>query len=367
MKLAEIEYEHPSNQFTVDTIRSRFISAINDECWVVLDQLKKDCLIKFLKTGIHKIPKRIEKSKQEWNSNLMLQFWENYKERWIVCQFDIIQNISSEEQEETIAVSLITTQHFLHSVCEKWAKKLSNHYYSKYPEHRKLYVMDIVKYYPPCPWMYDFWKSIVYWAEQFNLVESDEQDKWLFESAVYTIDYWSKNPKNINDIGLLESSPYHKQNLKTLEPPFGLPEWEAQYKERKIYLEEAKNFITEELNKIEFFKENQKRLGLTVRQIFNEAEIYCDKVEKHFRSNGWKKVTVKKEFEKHLEWAIRFQVKEESYSSIAREYGVYASSVKKEVEEILGIIGLKRRGLKRGRKKGQTTSETSKILKSLGK
>lgn len=259
-----------------------------------------------------------------------------------------------------------SSPHFLHSVCKKWAKKLSNHYYVKYPEHRKSYVMDIVKYYPPCPWMYIFWKSIVTWTEKFNLVESDFQDKWLFESAIYTIDYWSKNPKNIKDVGLLESSPYHKQNLETLEPPFGLPKWEPQYKERKVYLEEVKKFVKETLNKIELFK-NQRRLSLTTRQIISEAEIYCDKVEKHFRSNGWKKVTVKKEFEKHLEWAIRFQIKEESYSSIANEYGVYVSSVKKEVEEILKVIGLKRRDLKRGRKKGQITSETAKILKSLGK
>lgn len=74
MKPAEIEFEHPSNQFTVDSIRNRFISAINDRCNEVLDKLKRDCLIKFLKTGIHRIPSRIEKSKQEWNSNLMLQF-----------------------------------------------------------------------------------------------------------------------------------------------------------------------------------------------------------------------------------------------------------------------------------------------------
>ena len=341
-KIVEIEYDHPSKQFTVDTIRNHFISAINDKCNEVLEELKNDCLIKFLNTGIHKIPNKIETSKQKWNDNIMLQFWENYQNGWIVCQFDIIHNISSKSNSSETVVSLSSSQHFLHSVCRKWAKKLSKHYYLKYPEHRKLYVMDIVKYYPPCPWIYLFWKSIVSWAEKFNLVENDEQDKWLFESAVYTIEYWSKNPKSLKKVGLLESSLYHKENLETLEPPFGLPKWEPQYKERRIYLEEAKNFIKEELNKIDLFEKNQKRLNLTTRQISNEAEIYCDKVEKHFRSNGWKKVTVKKEFEKHLEWTIRFQVKEESYSSIARDYGVYASSVKKEVEEILGVIGLKR-------------------------
>lgn len=367
MKPTEAEYEHPSNQFTVESIRNHFISAINDKCNEALYELKRKCLIKFLKTGIHKIPSRIEKSKQEWNSNLMLQFWEYYKEGWIVCQFDVIHDISSESLDEKTVVSVSSSQHFLHSVCKKWAKKLSNHYYVKYPEHRKLYVMDIVKYYPPCPWMYIFWKSIVYWAEKFNLVESDEQDRWLFESAVYTIDYWSKNPKNIKEVGLLESSPFHKQYLETIEPPFGLPKWKPQYKKRKVYLEEAKKIIKEDLNKIELFKKNQRRLSLTASQIGNEAEIYCDEVEKHFRSNGWKKVPVKKEFEKHLEWTIRFQIKEESYSSIAREYGVYASSVKKEVEEILRVVGLERRSLNRGRKKGQKTSETAKILKSLGK
>lgn len=366
MKIVEIEYEHPSNQFTVETIRNRFISAINKSCSEVLEKLKKDCFIKFLKTGIYKIPARIETSKQKWNDNIMLQFWEHYKNGWIVCQFDIIHNIESEELENGTRVSLSSSQHFLHSVCKKWAKKLSNNYYLKYPEHRKLYVMDIVKYYPPCPWVYIFWKSIVSWEEKFNLVETDENDKWLFESAAYTVDYWSKNPRKINEIGLLESSPYHKQNLETLKPPFGLLKWEPQYKERKIYLEEVKAYIKESLSEVELFK-NQKRLNLIARHILGEAELYCDKVEKYFRSRGWKKVAIKKEFEKHLDWTIRFQVKEESFSSIAKEFGVYASSVKKEVEEILELIGIKKRVVKRGRKKGQSISETAKILKNLGK
>jgi hypothetical protein len=366
MKIAEIEFEHPDNQFTIDAIRNKFISVINDKCPDVLLELKFKCLIKFLKTGIHKIHNKIEKSKQEWNSNLMLQFLEYYKKVWIVCQFDVIHNISSEDIGEHVCVSLSSSQHFLHPVCKKWAKKLSAHYYQKHPEHRKLYVMDIVKYYPPCPWMYIFWTSTASWAETFNLIEIDDENKWLFESAIYTIDFWSKNPSQINEVGLLESSLYRKENLKTLEPPSGLPKWEPQYEEKETYLSKVKALVKKSLIEQDIFQ-NNKLLNVTLRNVLNFVETYCNRVEKHFRSNGWKKVKVKKEFEKHLEWTVRFQVKEESYSKIARDYNVYASSVKKEVEEILNTIGLRKREIRRGRLKGQKTSETATILKSLGK
>lgn len=366
MKLVEIEYEHSSNQLTIDAVRGHFISAINEKCEEVLQEFRNEPYLNFLKTGIHKILKSLDERKRELNKEIIFHFWEYFENNWFVCKFDIFQDIYSEESKENVVVTTEISQHFLHPICKKWAEKLSEHYYAKHPEHKKLYVMDIVQYFPPCPWIYIFWKSVCLWASKNNLVETDKENRWILKSVLYTVDYWSKNPNEIKTVGLLESSLHHSEYLKTLEPPIGLPEWEPQYKERKNYLEGVKTLLKDSLQENDIFK-NQRILNSTTSFVISQAEIYCDKVEKHFRLNGWKKVTIKREFEKHLEWTVRFQLKEESYSSIAREFGVYASSVKKEVEEILKLIGIKKREIKRGRKKGQTTSETAKILKDLGK
>lgn len=366
MKLVDIEFEHSSNQITIQALKNEFISAINENYSELIIDLEKIVYSRFLETGIHKIFPRLTAKQEKLNSGIMLNFLENFNHGWCVCKFDIIQDVSSKENSEGTTVSLSTTQHYLHSVCKKWAEKLTKHYYLINPEVKNLYDMTIVKYYPPCFWMYSFWNSISSWMKKYNLEEIDKNEKWFFESIVYTVEYWSKNPSEIESVRLLQSELYHKDYLKTLKPPINLREWQPQFKEREKYLEEVKEEAKKKLEKVDIF-ENRKILKSTLNEINIEIEKYCDEVEKYFRSHGWKKITVKKEYKKHIEWAIRFQIKKESFSSIAREYNVYPSSVKKETESILKLIGLKKREVKRGRKKGQKTSETAKILKELGK
>lgn len=367
MKLVDIEYEHSSNQLTVDAMRGRFITALNDNCKEIIEDLKKGSFKAFLRTGIHLIKRQLDNRKKELNKDIILTFWDHIEKKRFVCKFDILEDIYvSDKNDETVTVATHLSQYLLHPICKKWANKLTNNYFVKPSEVNKLYDLSIVEKILPCPWIYLFWKSASLWMNNNNLSEVSLEDKWLLRTIVLSFDYWASNPQKINEFGLLESSLHHNEYLETIEPPLGLPKWEPQRKEKETYLAEVNTLAKQQLKRQDIFK-NKKLFNTTLRQVNNFAETYCNKVEKHFRSNGWKKVKVKKEFEKHLEWTIRFQVKEESYSKIAKDYNVYASSVKKEVEEILNTIGLKKREIKRGRLKGQKTSESANILTNLGK
>ena len=362
MELAEVEYEHESNQFTVDALRGRFISALNSECAEIVEELRAEPFKKFCASGI---PFALRDIQDEF---LLLQFWEHLRNDLIVCAFETFKHTSVARVDGTTVVSTRVRRHFLHPFCERWAVKLAENYYRKNPEHRTLYVSDIAKYYPPCPWVHQFWTALTGWTRKYRLNDSDHDNRWLLECAIYTMGYWAEHPGKAANLGLMESSLFHDNWLETIEPPDGLPKWYPNEQRRTTYLAKTKKIIRTSLSKSELLRNNSLRLRGATGSIAREAEMYCNQVEGHFRSNGWKKVRVNSGFEKHLQWTLRFQIKNQSFSSIAREWNINPWSVKREVEKVLKTLGIRRRpDVKPGRKKGQKDSVAARIQRDLGK
>jgi hypothetical protein len=88
------------------------------------------------------------------------------------------------------------------------------------------------------------------------------------------------------------------------------------------------------------------------------VEAYCDEVEKAYEAAGWHRCLLdeKRQLEKHLEWAVRYQVKRktlddivaaedsEGRDAIAADCRVNdVSTISRAVKDVLSLIGLKRR------------------------
>jgi hypothetical protein len=195
-----------------------------------------------------------------------------------------------------------------------------------------------------------------------------EGKNWCLKSAFYSFDDWTRSASSFKDRGLStfgtsEHSPY----LKSIEHPPGLWEWEPEYEERTAYIESQIERVRKGSDEIGLLQ-NARILKKFLSIVEAEAEEYCDDVERHYRSHGWQKIRDRKEIRKHLSWAVRFQVKKETLSSIAHSEGVSVPGVKKQVEQTLELIGIqKRKDSRPGRRLGQKDSSAARVLRRLGR
>ncbi|HUS11429.1 MAG TPA: hypothetical protein VMZ30_13260 [Pyrinomonadaceae bacterium] len=219
----------------------------------------------------------------------------------------------------------------------------------------------------PCPNMVQLWKSLNDWARKHNLIPTGNTN-WCLKSAFHTLDCWARTSSTYDMVGLLYHDAYEAlPRLEPLKVPDGFDEWQPDFEEREDYL---RNFLTKfraEMNDVDAFRD-RKLAAQFINLARNRAEEYCDRLAQHYRSNGWKKVRDKKKFSEHLNWAVKFQVAGDSFTSIAEANDVSVPTVKKEVEKVLNMIALVRRtDVHRGPRAGRRQSIRAGILRSLAR
>jgi len=214
------------------------------------------------------------------------------------------------------------------------------------------------------------------WSQTWNLVETDRSAiRWVFEIALMNLDVWTALPRIADEEaeyfsaaagfrGAIPSSP---------KPPLGLPKYDPITIQHKQYLDwirkQALDVIQEHPILRHGAKPKQNALADSVQAA---AEDYCREVNEVYQRSQFKRTNddQKRNLARHLEWTVRVQVKGDRVSEVADSALVEASSVSRAVDEILGLVGIRKRAdLKRGRvlgSKNQRPLETG-ILRSLGK
>lgn len=361
MKIVNVEYEHPAGRATTWGARVHFLEQIEDLAPEVLDGLRGEPLKRYLETGIAGLDLTTRDRLTRKTYRDISTFWRKLKDGQFLCEYYV-------NEESTYPSAL--RQQFIHPACAKavdreWTRARSEGLVSD------IDFMFTTKYrfYPSCPYMTSLWEGLEDWAHRFNLIEKEGGRRWCLESAYYTLDAWAREPEHYKEMGLSalgtsESSPY----LKPIDPPDGFDEWQPDWEERDVYLKNFEDEIKEDLKGIRLFK-NHRRARRVVKLLLEEADEYCDRVERHYRENGWEKIRSRPEIVKHIKWTVGFQVQGKSFNEIGESEDVAAKNVKKEVEKILDLIGLSRRpnaGL-RGRRPGQKDSPSAKITRRLGR
>jgi hypothetical protein len=84
----------------------------------------------------------------------------------------------------------------------------------------------------------------------------------------------------------------------------------------------------------------RNRIRGDVDSILETAKTYCQNLADYYDSKGYKRITLKPEEEKHIEWAVLAQVGGHNYLAIADEYETDAANVRKFVLKYLALINL---------------------------
>jgi len=112
---------------------------------------------------------------------------------------------------------------------------------------------------------------------------------------------------------------------------------------------------------------NSKLKSTIVASLQDKVKFYCDEVLKVYDAqldaNGnptWKRAESKSDLARNINWTVKFQVLGITYSKIAKAAGLDVSTVKREVDSTLTLIGLPRRAdAKPGRPAGSKDSPVS--------
>lgn len=198
-------------------------------------------------------------------------------------------------------------------------------------------------------------ESLFAWARAWHLDAT-----WCVYCALLTLQRWHVNGRRWH---LGETSVELPWTLYAAnpslpghppEPPAGLPEWDLFYKEEtlKEYLARVEASARDQIanNPLLSIGELSHREAF-IKTIPAAAAQYVKEVEGWRDVYGWRPITGKPRLKDHILWALRFQVKEESYDDIADSCGEDPSTVRMAVRRTLKLVGLKKRALKRGRKK----------------
>lgn len=359
MKLVNSEYEHPQGRATAWGARVHFLELIEELAPEVLDDLAGEALTVFRQTGIGELELTSKEILTKHVYRNIGTLWRSIESARCTCDY-----YTEYHQGGQIGLE----EKFLHEECQtkmvsKW-KSLRDT--GKVNAFDRLFVTKYV-HYPKCPLLVNLRKALDAWKNRHNLIETPGKN-WCLESAFYSLDHWTRSTTPFKEIGLStfgtsEHSPY----LKSIESPPGLWGWDPEYQERTAYIESQLERVRKGADDIGVL-ENTRILRKFLSIVQTEAEDYCNQVEKHYRANGWEKIRDRREIRKHLSWAVRFQVKKETLTSIAKSAGASVAGVKKEVEKVLELIGLqKREDSKPGRRLGQKESSRSKLLRELGR
>ena len=214
------------------------------------------------------------------------------------------------------------------------------------------------------------------WSQTWNLVETDRSGtRWVFEIALMNLDTWTVLPRAADEEAEYFSSGagFHGPIPSSPKPPEGLPQYDPITIQHKQYLDWVRKQALDAIRDHPVLKHSTKpKQNALADSVQAAAEVYSREVNKVYERSHFKRTSndQKRNFDRHLEWTVRVQVKGDTVSEVSDSALVEASSVSRAVDEILGLIGIqKRAGLKRGRvlgSKNQRPLETG-ILRSLGK
>ncbi len=174
------------------------------------------------------------------------------------------------------------------------------------------------------------------WATKWNL-----EAEWCKSAAYFTIQIWSDLGKPTNFILI----PPFSKAIHRVDPPDGMPMY-RQEEGRKVYFQRLRKMAKAAINKDPLLKLGPvSRQNSFIESILKSSTItrYCDKVEA-LREFTHKE---KRKLKQHLEWAVRVQIRGESYNDIATERqlagkrGSTVAAISIAVSEILTAINLK--------------------------
>ena len=151
------------------------------------------------------------------------------------------------------------------------------------------------------------------------------------------------------------------EKIRCIQPPVGLPHWDADTEPRAFYLEQAKKNIEEELKEGLFSDISQDSKFSVKEAKLKVAQKYCDDILDAYldlkdsnKMSLWEPIQKKANLKRNAVWAVKFQVCGDDYSEIAIEEEIEHTTVSRAVKDFLGLIGLKERQNPPGRRKGQT-------------
>lgn len=173
------------------------------------------------------------------------------------------------------------------------------------------------------PSVAEFHTAMESWLDRYHI-----RAGWVLQTAIRTMRVWEHYPKDPEDTTwyeahVLESEENLRTPTKNLEvplPPVNRLLSETKAEIREHYLEAFEKVLRDHLDRIE--EEALERSLPIMREKF--------------------------EFEKHIEWLVRFQVLEESWNSIANSSGCDKSTVQEAVRPLLDFLGLEERPPTRG-------------------
>lgn len=209
--------------------------------------------------------------------------------------------------------------------------------------------------------------ALLAWAHRWNLYAD-----WCLENACWTLHLWGESSKclenydwNLKGAGWIKLG---DEALAHLTVPSGLPKWDAEYQFRFSYINGVKKRLKQHIEQDSFLSSLSSKLKRDIIDAkMAEVETYCDRVLEVYDSQVdslgrpiWKRAESKADLLRNMVWTVKFQVQGKSYSEIANTDKFSPSTVKREVESTLDLIGLSRRpDVKRGRKLGSKDSQDS--------
>ena len=214
------------------------------------------------------------------------------------------------------------------------------------------------------------------WSQTWHMVETDRSARrWVLEIALMNLEMWAALPpiQDEKPEYFSAGAGFHGAIPSSPKPPDGLPKYDPITIQQKQYLDwirkQALDAIREHPILRHGAKPKQNALADSVRAA---AEDYCREVNDVYEGSQLKRTSddQKRNFERHLEWTVRVQVKGDRVSKVADSASVEASSVSRAVDEILGLVGIqKRTDLKRGRVRGSKNQRPleARILRSLAR
>jgi hypothetical protein len=194
-------------------------------------------------------------------------------------------------------------------------------------------------------------KEIEQWADDNYLVTADD---WFCAIAFSTLQDWSQEEfDGMWSLGHgLPGAPFRIPVC----PLEGFREdYRADLVNRQWYLDVTFKRWLAGVEKECGFRSLPPHLRVKARESYEKTIAkHREDVEEVYEKHRWKRSKYRKKFTQHLEWAIRFQVKGESYMDIASEltpgwtklpsdHGKDESTVRKAVDELLDLADITRR------------------------
>lgn len=361
---ASRRYEHPDGPLRAELARVDFLKIIAKVASEVLVDLDAEPFARFQETGIggldlnrwHPLAGagRISKPSDPDSWELgrpyrdIAPIWRNLEAGAFVCEYFVIDPDDPRVDPQ---------QRFIHGECaEAFARELDRMLAGEGAARVCSLPTLGYKYYPHCPRMVALWESLITWADNHNLIERRGVRRWCLEAAFYTLDWWGQHSEARSKLFL--SGPGVREYpppIEPLEPPVGYDTWLADFEDREVYIKRQLNAALPEMRAKGYIRTRSLE-RLWRKWMEGELYEYCNRAEQHFASRGWERPKERASYQKHLEWAVRFQVQEELFARIAasphhssptaEEVTPYA--VRKGVQEVLDLIGLERRHVNLG-------------------